>query len=70
MKRFIIGIIIGIILVLLVKTTYADQNRWRFKVNNNDTEVVRIQDGGINCYISQSAYSGYGATGGISCLKK
>lgn len=51
--KLILGIIIGIIIVLSIKTTYADSKSWSIsKEYTRDVEVTKIQDdGNVNCYV-------------------
>ena len=62
--KILLGLFLGIITMMLVRETYASQNRWKVKVNNTNAEVVKITDGNVNCYITQTYYAI-----GISCVK-
>lgn len=65
MKNLILGIIIGIILIISVKTIYASNKTW--KMSSIDVNVEKFTDNNISCYVTQSDVSW--ATAGISCVK-
>lgn len=68
--KTLIGIIIGISIMLVVGSAYASNKVWHLdQVGAGDAEVIKIQDGSINCYIYRESYLGYKGFGGISCLK-
>lgn len=66
MKNLIIGIIIGIVLILSVKTVLADGQSWKL----NFVTVDKFTDGPhINCYVAQNEASwNTGAISSISCI--
>jgi hypothetical protein len=67
--KILSGIIIGILIMLLIKTADAEQKMWKIEsIDSGWTEagaksviVRKMTDGNINCYV---------ATGSISCVKK
>lgn len=64
MNKLILGIIIGIVLVLSVRTAYAANKT--FKTNLSIGDVQRIEDGNVHCYVLGSVWLKYGS---ISCVK-
>ncbi|MDD5406995.1 MAG: hypothetical protein PHE73_08675 [Sulfurovaceae bacterium] len=70
--KIILGIIIGIILVLTIKSVYAENKIWEINTLWS-TRVEKIQDGNINCYVLVSSSNSYGKIsynyGAISCIK-
>lgn len=70
MKKIIIGLVLGILITLAIKTAYASGKIWDLGTDLysfTGTHVEKIQDGRVTCYIVQGQNNPAGV--GISCLK-
>ena len=52
-KKIIIGVIIGITLILSIRTVYAENKKWDVLrgPDNTGSFVIKIIDDDVNCYI-------------------